>query len=72
MAVPGMRHGHMDALCTEKRNPTVFTRQKNLCVSPDRVGGGPFGLGQAGDPDDEAPHSRRTRRAGRASRGGRP
>ncbi|PFG56961.1 hypothetical protein ATK36_0501 [Amycolatopsis sulphurea] len=28
MAVPGMRHGHMDALCTDERNPTVFSGDK--------------------------------------------
>lgn len=74
MAVPGLRHGHMDALLTEKINPTVFTRQKNVCASPDRVGRSQSGLDSAGDlgPGDGASPLCRARRARWLSRGGRP
>ena len=41
MAVPGSRHGHMDALWGGKRNPTVFSSDTNGC----RLSGGWAGVG---------------------------
>lgn len=58
MAVPGMRHGHMDALWPEKRNPTVFRSEKNSVRVIGWVGGSRFGFAEAADRDAEVPRRR--------------